>query len=450
MKINDIVQKQPTIKNDFIAYTSGSNKTFDTDIQNYIQQVETIERAIRVISNIVSLCSFKTFKEQSKGALKPVDIKNVDLMFPNETDNHIDFKRKIASSLFLQGASIIIAEKNKDKNSQADMNFYAYDPSKFKIESDGSKLITSFIYVAEDGSELSYRPEDIIYINDSIDPSNLLYSLSRLKALNDVIQIQAGIVAKTKEFTQGGAKDSAIISAKDPIGEKQQKVIKQAFDNFMSSTSSKTMLINTDLKVDKMSNSMSGAEMLAFFKEINQVIIDQFNFPPALLGDYSAAGANKNEELLFSLRVWFTTMLKPILENLGLQFTRYFRNILGLKGVVVRMDYSNIDILDDFIDQKVDRAIKLHKEGLASLNEARELAELPRLETPAADLHFFPAFLLGSAPVSVENFDKEVERMLQGQNGSQPLPAGNAGGTDNTSVTDNTTGGDAKGADNAN
>lgn len=443
MKINDIIVKQPTIKNDFIAYTAGANNTFDEAISSYIQQVETIERAIRLISNIVSLCQFKTFKESGKGTIKPVVIKNVDLMFPNEIDTHIDFKRKMTSSLFSQGASIIIAEKNTDKFSTADMNFYAYDPAKFDIESDGSKLITSFVYKSEDGSDIVYRPEDIIYINDSIDPSNLLYSLSRLKALNDVIQIQAGIVAKTKEFTQGGAKDSVIISAKDPIGEKQQKAIKTAFDNFMKSTSSKTMLINTELKVDKMSNSMSGSEMLDFFKAINQVILDQFNLPPALLGDYSAAGANKNEELLFSLRVWFTTMLKPILENIGLQFTRYFRNMLGLKGIIVKLDFSEIDILDDFIDAKVDRAIKLHKEGLASLNEARELAELPRIEAEAADLHFFPAFLLGSAPVSVENFDKEVERMLQGANASQSLPAGNAGGSDNTSVIDDTRGGDA-------
>lgn len=443
MKISDIVQKQPTIKNDFIAYTSGSNKTFDENIQNYIQEVETIERAIRVICNIVSMCSFTTYKESGKGTIKPVTIKNVDLMFPNETDTHIDFKRKMASSLFLQGASIIIAEKNKDKYLTSDVNFYAYDPSKFTIESDGSKLISSFIYTAEDGTPIPYKPEDIIYINDSIDPSNLLYSLSRLKALNDVILMQSGIVSKTKEFMQGGAKDSVIISSKEPIGEKQQKVIKAAFDQFMASTSSKTMFINTDLKVDKMSNSMTGSEMLEFFKEINKIIIDQFNLPPALLGDYSVAGANKNEELLFSLRVWFTSMLKPILENIGLQFTRYFRNILGLKGIIVKLDYSEIDILDDFIDAKVDRAIKLHKEGLCSLNEARALAELPPIDAEAADLHFFPAFLLGSAPVSVENFDKEVERMLQGANTNQTLPAGNAGGTDNTSVTDSTRGGDA-------
>lgn len=443
MKIQDIVNKQPTIKNDFIAYTSGANKSFDATFNTYLQQVETIERAIRVISNIVSMCSFKTYKEDNKGNLKPAQVKNVDLTFMNETDTHIDFKRKMATSLFAQGASIIIAEKNTDKSfSQSDINFYAYDPAAFKIETDGSKLISKFIYVAKDGTEVPYTPDQIIYINDSIDPTNLLYSLSRLKALNDVISIQAAIVAKTLEFAQGGAKESVIVSSQEPLGDKAQRAIKTAFDTFTASTSSKTMFINTGLKVDKLSNSMTGSEMLDFFKTVNQVILDQFNLPPALLGDYSNAGANKNEELLYSLRVWFTTMLKPILANVGLQFTKYFRAQLGLKGITVKLDFSDIDILDDFIDAKVDRAIKLHKEGLCSLNEARELAELPPIDAEAADLHFFPAFLLGSAPVSVENFTTEVERMLQASgNGASTLPAGNAGGADNTSVTTNSRGG---------
>lgn len=446
MRLTDMMSKQPTIANDFIAYTSGSNNTFSDEIQDYIKQVETVERVVRLVSNITSLCKFKTYKDTAKGK-RLNTIKNVDLVFPNETDNHIDFKRKMMSSLMLHGASIIIAEKNKDKTSQADMNFYAYNPASFDIESDGSKLISKFIYTAEDGSTIEYKPEEIIYINDSIDPSNLLYSLSRLTALNDVIQMQAGIVAKTKEYASGGAKDSAIISAKDPIGEKQQKAIKKAFDSFMQSTSSRTMLINTDLTVERMSNTMTGAEMLDFFKTLNKVILDQFNLPPSLLGDYSEAGANKNEELLFSLRVWFTTMLKPILQNIELQFTRYFRNQLGLKGVIVELDYSDIDILDDFIEAKVDRAIKMHKQGLMSLNEARALCELDRIEEESADLHFLPQHITGSAPITVENFDEEIERLLQGSGTTSSTASGNAGDEDNTNVADGTRGGDAEGED---
>lgn len=448
MKLHELIAKHPTIKNDFVAYTSGAGKTFDNTIQSYIREVETVERAIRLISNILSLCKYKTFKESPMG-LKEFKVKNVDLLFLNELDSYVDFNRKLASSLFTQGASIILSEQNKDKLRESDVNFYVYNPADWTIESDGSKLISKFIYTAKDGTPYEYKPEQVLYINDSIDPSNLLYSLSRLKALNDVILMQAGIVAKTKQYSQGGAKDSLIISAKDPIGDKQQDKIKKAFDEFTASTTSKSILINSDLSVDRVSNSMTGAEMLEFFKEVNQIILDQFNLPPALLGDYSASGANKNEELLFSLRVWFTTVLKPVIKNIGLQFTKYFRNQLQVKNVIVELDVSEIDILDDFIDAKVDRAIKLHKAGLMSLNEARALAELPELDGEAATWHYMPQYLLGAAPITYENYDAEVERLLQGQSQGDTTATGNSGGDENTSVTDGTRGGDAKGDTNA-
>lgn len=450
MKLKQLIEKHPTISSDYIAYTSGASKTYDVAYQDYVNQVETVERAIRLISNVISLCEFKAYKIDSKGGKKPTKIKDMDLLFPNELDTHIDFKRKLASSLFTQGGAIIIAEKNSDKTiSDSSTHFYVYSPSSFKIESDGSKIISEFIYTGEDGSETSYRPEEIIYINDSIDPTNLLYSLTRLNALNDVITLQASIIGRTKDAISGGAKDSFIVSASNPIGEKQQQVIKGAFDSFIKSTTSQSLFLNTELSIDKVSSTMTGSEMLEFFTKVNQIILDQFNLPPAMLGDYSASGANKNEELLFSLRVWYTTMLKPIVQNIGLQFTRYFKRYLGAKNLIIELDPSDIDILDDFIDTKVDRAIKLHKSGLMSLNEARLLAELPELDDESANWHFMPQYLTGSAPITFENYDEEVERLLQ-DTSPEGTPAGNSGDEDNTNVVDDTRGGDAVGDNNEN
>ena len=172
------------------------------------------------------------------------------------------------------------------------------------------------------------------------------------------------------------------------------------------------------------------------------MMISHFNIPPALLGDYGVSGANKNEELIYSLRVWFTTMVRPIMTNIELNFTRYFREALGLNGAVFKFNLSDIDMLDDPIDIKVDRAIRLHKSGIMSYNEARELAELEKLSNASADLHFLPQFLTGSAPISLENFDREVERYLQSGNRlDAPLPAGNSGDEDNTNVITDSRGG---------
>lgn len=429
-KLVGVFKKHPTLKGDAAAYAEGANKSFDATYNEFIQSVETIDRIIRLHANVMSLLKPKIMKADNKGKLKPLKVKNLNLEFPNETDTRVDFLRKLGVSLFSQGASIIVGESSKGL-----VNLYNIDVSKVTIETSTSKLIESFTYTASDGTELTYKPKDVIYINDSIDISNLTYSLSRLKSLNDVILVQAGIVAKVKDSIQGGAKDSFIVSAKDPLSQDTQNAVKASFDKFMQSTSSSTLLLNMDLAFHQVSNSMTGAEMLEFFTKVNQMMIDHFNIPPALIGDNSTGGANKNEELLYSLKVWFTTMVKPIISNIELNFTRYLQNTLGLQNAVLVLSSEDIDILDDPIDTKVDRALKLHKAGLMSINEARELCELDRLDAESADLHFLAQYLLGSAPITVERFDDEVERMLQlGASTSQSdsNPSGNSGGEDNT------------------
>ncbi len=277
----------------------------------------------------------------------------------------------------------------------------------------------------------------------------MIYSLSRLKSLNDVIQIQAGVVKRVKEYAAGNAKESAIVSSETPMSVPVQKSIKKAFDEFMSSNTSQTMFVNTNLDIERFSTSMSGTEMLEFFKEVNKLMLEQYNIPPHLLGGLSSQGANKSDEVLLSIRIWFNLMVKPVLTNIELQMARYYRTVLNLKDVVIKFNLSDIDLLDDPIDSKVDRAVKLSKAGLASVNEARIMSELEPLSEESADYHFLPAYLLGSAPVSIENFDDNIERLLQGINGDgtgpseegNELPSGNSGDEDNTSVTEDTRGG---------
>lgn len=437
--ISNVVVKHPTLAADFSAYASGANKSFDAVYNEYIQSVETIDRAIRVHANIFSLMKLDILKEGTKGELSELKVKNFDKRYPNEVDTMIDFLRKLGVSIFSQGAGVIIGETKKGM-----AQLYTIDVANIKIESTKTEMIKSFIYVGKDGSEVTYKPQDVIYINDSIDPSNLIYSLSRLKSLNDVIQIQAGIVAKTKEMSQGGAKDSFIVSAKNPMSKDSQAAIKQAFDTFIQSAGTSSLFLNTELNYHQVGNSMTAAEMLSFFVQVNKMMLDHYNMPPALVGDYSASGANKNEELIYSLRVWFTTMLRPVIQNVELGLTRYFRNTLGLKNAVIKFDLSDLDILDDPIDLKVDRALKMHKAGIMSFNEARLLCELEPLDAESADFHFLPQYLTGSAPITVENFDSEVERLLQNvSNGASPTdtPSGNAGGSDNTNVVSDSRGG---------
>jgi len=434
------LKKHPTIKQDAAAYASGGKATFSANYTEYMRSVETIDQAIRTIANIFSLCELKTYKD-IKGELKPVNVKNVDLEFPNEVDSRVDFFRKLAVNIFSQGAGLVVTESGNRGEQGPLENFYVLDIAKVQAESDGKALISQFKYSAEDGSEIFYPANKCIYVNDSIDPSNLLYSLSRLKSLNDVLLMQAGAVGQAKDMLTGGAKKAAIISANNPISKSNMDIIKTEFDTFMKSATATSLFLNTELDVQVIGNSMTGADVISLLSDINETILKHYNIPQFLLG-VASKGANKTEELTNLIRIFFSSQLLPVLTNIELQFTRFFREQLGIKNIVLKFDYKSLDILKMPEEVQVDLTLKKHKAGVITLNEARAMLELPAIDSDAANKVYMPAFLLGNAPVSYNDYSADLERYLNlNQAGGQTLPSGNSGGADNTNVVTDSQGG---------
>jgi HK97 family phage portal protein len=443
--LSKIRQKHPTIAHDASAYQAGANATFDSIYTNFIESVETVDLAIRTIANIMSLCEMKIYAEASDGTLAPATIKNINLTFPNETDSRVDFMRKLSVNIWSQGAGLIVTEEGKRGKGPKLLNFYSLDVARITAESDGKRLISNFVYKADDSAEISYDASKCIYINDSIDPSNLLYSLSRLKSLNDVILMQAGIVGQAKQMLSGGAKKSAIISASNPISSKNMDKIKTEFTAFMKSAGTSTLFLNTDIDLQLVGNEMTGSEILTLFSEVNQMILKHFNIPQFLLGTASK-GANKTEELTNLLRIFFSSQLLPVLTNIELHFTRFFQEQLGLTNYVMRFDYSNLDILKMPEEVQVDLTLKKHKAGVISLNEARKMLDMLPVDSEAADKVYMPAYLLGQSPVSYNDYTKDLERLMNvtqntGTTQNTTLPSGNSGGADNTNVVTGSQGG---------
>ena len=447
--LNSIRQKHPTVASDSVAYTSGAQKSFDTVYTDYIKNIETIDTAIRTIANIISLTKLTIVKKKN-GLAEPQAVKNIDFDFPNENDSSVDFLRKLAVNVFSQGAGLIVTEEAKRGRIPGKMiNFYNLDVGRVEAVSDGNSLITEFIYVAENGDRIPYPAEKCIYINDSIDPSNLLYSLSRLRALNDVILMQGGLVAQAKNMLAGGAKKASIISSDAPISDRNMKKIKKEFDSFMQSATSSSLFMNTPLNVTTVGNSMSGTEMLALLDKINTMMIEAFAIPPYLIGRYKG-GANHSTEITYSNRIFFNMQIKPVLRNVELQMTRFLRQQLNLKDHSVLFNLDDLDILRLPYEEQVTTVLAQLKAGSITLNEARAMMELQPLSTEegldAADRVFMPAYLLGNAPVSYNDYDSDLERLLNtaaagAGSDDEALPSGNSGGEDNENLIDDTRGG---------
>lgn len=414
----------PTQKDDSIAYAAGGKSTYLPVYNTYLTSVEALDLTIRTISNIAAKAEFKVEKLVGK-ELKPLKVKNVDFEYNvNDLDSQGEFIRKYFVSMLTQSAATIIAEENSKTKF---INFFSYDPSRFRIDATENNIIDKFIYRSESGREIDFKSEDIIYVVNSLDMSNLVYGTSRLKAMNDLLLLQSNIMTQQNNYYASGGKDSAIISPKDPMSVDKVTALKTTFDQFLQTTSTKALFVNTELDVKSLSNSQTATQIMEALTKINNAIVGAFGLPKWLVGDFD--GYVNDKAITTASRLFFQTQMKPMFDMLAYQMTRYFRNTLGIANARISFDYTNIEILEDSLKDKIDNAATLYKLGILSLNEARVISELEPIDSPTADKHFLPAYLVSNQPVSVEDYEELKDSILSTT--TQDLPSGSSGGQDN-------------------
>jgi len=433
------VKKSPTISSDYVAYENGSNKEYDTLYDDYVNSVEALDTVIRTAASIASMATINVYKEDAKGNRKPLKIKNIDLQYDiNESDSQNDFIRKVFSSILTQGASIILAEQGPSKN----INFYPYNPAKFNLSATENSIVSEFIYLAEDGSEMSFQPKDVIYVNNSIDLSNLAYSTSRLKPLNDMLLVQAGLMNNQKEFYQSGSKDSVIISPKEPISAEKIRAIQAAFTTFIQSNRTQALFLNADIDVKSVSNAQSPKEIMEALLVINQQVLQSFGMPEYLLGNYK--GYVSDAAVITASQIFFQIQLRPIFKSIAHQMTKYFRTTLKLQQAIVDFNFDDIDIIHDSLETKLSFVEKGYKLGLLSINEARSILEIEPLDTEEANLHFLPSYLVSSTPIPIEQYAEIAPTLF-----AQATDAGDANADTAGMNEDGTGSGSTGGEDNA-
>lgn len=428
--IKNLFTKNPTIAQEYTAYAAGAKKEFDAVYNEYVQSVETVDKAVRVIANIASMGKMKVYADNGTDKLKPLKVKNIDLEYAiNETDGQADFLRKSFASIFVQGAAIIIAEKSRQTGF---IGFYPYDPARFAITATEKATLSTFTYTNANGNEMVFDAKDIIYVNNTIDVTNLAYPMSRLKPLNDMMLLQANIMKQTIDYYSGGAKDSIIISPKEPMSAESARSVKAVFDEFVRSRQTRTLLLNAEVDVESVSNAQTPQEIMNALVIINKVIVEAFGIPEYLFGNYS--GYVNDAAVKTACRLFFEIQMKPVFISFAHQMTRYFRETLKIKNAKVMFDYKDIEILHDNLETKVELAGKMLKLGIISLNESRELCEMPAVATAAADLHWLPSYLVSSRPVSIEGYEELLANGFFDTDAMPEQPSGASGDEDNATL----------------
>lgn len=422
------IRKHPTFgSGDELSYAQGSSKpSAIQNISTYQNSVERLDTAIRTIADVASKAKLEFFKEDSKGKLTKTKVKNVDTLFLNDYQDFVAFNKTMMATLLRSSSLLIVPEKSKDPDRTGLIDFYALDNNKWYLEATkGNTTISHFVYRTSDGNELKYPYKDVMYIVNSYDVTNPLYGVPKITSLNRIIQMELSSTAFAQNYTAQGGKKSIVAGYTEWLSEDNREKIKTEISNYLSSPEARLLLLNAEnLKLQTTSDGLNTAQIIELMTMINNSIMESFRLPPALLGkDHN--GLN-TEILKISARVFYEITISPLLTSVEAHFTRYFRNVLGLKNLVVKFNTENIKIFEDSVRDTVELTVEKLKYGIITPNESRVLTGHEPLDVDAMDEVYPPAFVIGSGGVSYQELESVGSSDIPDE-----VPSGD-GGANNT------------------
>ena len=425
--------KNPTIAGDALKYQNGSGVPRNQrQYQLWINQISALRNVIGSTAQMASGAKLMLSIEDSKGKKKRFKKDIIDVNFMNNEEDTTQWLYKYFGTLKTFENILIIPESSKGKFRAGKVDFYIQDNVKWSVNADttGKRTYDKFT-IKTSTKDYVYDYDDVIFINKSLTSANPLYGMSRLQSLNEEIARILSMGSFVDSFISSGGKKSAIIGYDGMLGVPQQEMIKEAFDEFLTNPDTKSLLLNAEkLNVNQISDSLAGNDIIGFMTNLNETILESYNLPKWILGDYE--GSTNSETVKLGLRVWFEVAIKGELTTLSRHLQRYFRNIMNIKNLVVDFDYSGISLLEDDAKTVMENTAELYKLGGLTPNELRVANGYERVEEEAMDSYYAPAYLMSGNPIRFDKFEEDIKASQEANNTeANEVPSGTGGENNN-------------------
>lgn len=392
------------------TYRNGGNKPIaDLSLQAYIEANSRLDTVLRTAATVASSAKFIYGKVDSKGKFKKTKFVQSDGLYMNDYQTEGDFLFELFGTLLTYDKVLLIPEQSKYKNRKGMIDWTIVPNNNFYAEVGVNQTIDTFVYKSSTGIETRFKYEECIYITRNLTASNMIYAIPRLKSLMTTIENVLGIHRFIAEYINSGGKSSIIAASDSLLSEEQARTIKNTLQEFLTTQAPKALLMNSEkFSLNKVSDTMTASGVLDIMTTLSSEITKAYNMPLYLLGDYGNSTSDKT--MLMANRIWFELQLRPLFNTLSAAFTRFFRDSFGITGASVMFDYSGIMLLEDSDTDKLDIVERSMKTGIMSMDEGREMMGWEAIGSDYSGKHFIQAYLLGTNPITYEDFSTDIAR----------------------------------------
>jgi HK97 family phage portal protein len=410
-----ILNKATKANKKFIEdYKDGNGKLASSAQENTFHTSELVFSCVDYISKAASQAVPKLY-EVKNGERKPVKDKKLQnwILQPNPFWSWGSIIELATQGLLLSGVAPLTFEINKGEYE----TWFLTPPSNVTVVPDKSNYIKGFIY----NDAIAYKADELIWI---INPTlnNAYYGLPSVATLLDTLELEADAIEELKNFYEGSNIISGILKAEYPLTPEQIEELRKQFNALYGKDGSArrgTAILPAKMDYKPIQATPKDAMLLDSLNISEKRVLRVFKLNALVLGGESNS-AGKPQELM---KVVFNTAVRPYLYKIADQITVFLRNKFK-KPYLFEFDFDRITELDTPLDVKADSAKTLLATGIASLNEAREMVNLDKLNFEGANKNLIPAFLAGSDAKFFQDIvssDKTDSQSQSTQNSTKPV-----------------------------
>ena len=347
-------------------------------VYQYNENVYTCVKVIAEASNDVALRVYdqKIIDGKRTYVLSEKEDDPVTKLFmqvnQNTTEN--EFKEQTLSSLELQGNSYWWVVKN---GLGIPVQMYFMRPDYVTIIPDpGTPGGVKGYKFGTGDRETDFAKDEVLHFK-YFNPRSQFYGQSPIQAAKTTIE--ADIYAKlyNKQFFINSARPSGVLKSKMTLNKDSRKRIKKQWRLAHEGVDKahRTALLEGDLEYQTLGLSQRDSDFIAQLKMYREVIMAIFKVPPAMMDIFEYANYANAEA---QRKIFWTDVMTKKLNKLAGYINEFLIYPVWGYTKQVRFDYSDIEVLREKENEKIERYTKAVASGMLDPEYARELMGWPK------------------------------------------------------------------------
>lgn len=330
---------------------------------------------------------------------------------PNPLQNDYNFKYAAITDLCVTGNSIIfVSEMNK---------WLVQVPTeiiRLNIAGDGN--LSSYDIVGLDpqnfpaGSKYKLKPQQVIHVKRP-NSSSVFWGLSPLVPAASATLFNKYSNEYLLNFYKKGAQPGLIFEMTEESSNQARNILQASLDAAYSGRSNqrKNLLLPKGAKAVNLAHTLADQQLIEYIRNNRETLINIYGVPKHELS-IAESGSLGSEEYKTALKNFWQGPLMSIGYMFESAMTARLSRYLG-QGYVIRLNYSNVPVLQDDLKAKADTASAML--STMTVNEVRQrIWKLPPIEggdtlNSSKPQPQFPSFGSGFQDLSIQQKSEEID-----------------------------------------